>query len=198
MHRYIQLYATKQKKTFQSVDIGIAASQTRLLQHNDARPFVNDSVNCSGGCELTCHRLGPRSGCPVQVVSPENLHSDARWHLPGVVCRRNRNVPLFWTLNSGNPAHQKCAICTMWGVSLSFDTKTMQRLSRRLPMFVSRLKCGRSDASCFCAAEFHSVNQDTDRCCVGNIEGGVFPCFLFIFFLLLNLNFRKYDGKEAT
>lgn len=117
MHRYIQLYATKHKQTaFQSVDTGIAASQTRLLQHSDARPSVNDSVNCSGGCELTCHRLGPRSGCPVQVVSPENLHSDAHCHLPGVVCRRNRNVPLFWTLNSGNSASHVCEHIKVWAI----------------------------------------------------------------------------------
>lgn len=53
--------------------------------------------------------------------------------------------------------------------------------SRRLPTFVSRLKCGGSDASCFCAAEFHSVNQDTDRRCVGNIEGGL-PAVAFFTF----------------
>lgn len=38
------------------------------------------------------------------------------------------------------------------------------------------IKVWESDASCFCAAMFRHVSQDTDRCCGGNNE--VFPCFL--------------------
>lgn len=146
-------------------------------------------VNCNGDSTWSVCNLAPDLNAHFQVVSPEKLHSATRWHLPQLVCKRKLNVPLFWTLDSGNPPHQTCTVHMMLGVKLSFDTITMQHFSRWLPMFVNRLKCGGSDASCFCAAVFHCVNQDTDRRCGGNTEG---------IFLFSRPNFSKYDSKEAT